>query len=162
MVHGKSVRGGQDLPESAWFDVRGEGGEGHWVPEEGAKLIRLLRDVTASVDPGQVAMISPFRDCAIELRRIAQDVGLDLGKVGTVHTAQGKEAEVVILVLGGNPKMPGAKAWAASKPNLLNVAVSRAKARLYVIGDRQAWSRLAHFSTAAELMPTVSEPASFA
>lgn len=162
MVHGKSALGRLDLPESTWFDVRGEGGEGHWVPEEGAKLIRLLRDVTASVDPGQVAMISPFRDCARELRRIAQDVGLDLGKVGTVHTAQGKEAEVVIMVLGGNPKLPGAKAWAASKPNLLNVAVSRAKARLYVIGDRQAWSRLAHFSTAAEMMPSVTDSASFA
>ncbi|MGF7122568.1 hypothetical protein [Rhodococcus sp. AG1013] len=42
-----------------------------------------------------------------------------------------------------------AKRWAASKPNLVNVAVSRAKKRLYVIGDRDAWSRHPRFDVLA-------------
>jgi superfamily I DNA and/or RNA helicase len=77
---------------------------------------------------------------------------LDPDKSGTIHTAQGKEADVVIVVLGGNPKSTGAKAWAASKPNLLNVAVSRGKKRLYVIGDVGLWRRHNHFSAMAGLM----------
>jgi len=91
----------------------------------------------------------PFRDVANTLKRKAKSLGLDGRKVGTVHTAQGKEARVVIIVLGGNPAKAGAKAWAAAKPNLLNVAVSRAKERLYVIGDRQAWARHPYFSDLA-------------
>ncbi|NLA17024.1 hypothetical protein GPU89_05195 [Burkholderia cepacia] len=62
---------------------------------------------------------------------------------------QGKESDVVLLVLGGHPDRPGAKAWASEKPNLLNVAVSRAKRRLYVIGNRDAWRDYPFFSECA-------------
>jgi hypothetical protein len=59
----------------------------------------------------------------------------------------------VILVLGGDPQRAGAKRWAASKPNLLNVAVSRAKRRLYVIGNRSAWATHRHFDVLADRLP---------
>jgi superfamily I DNA and/or RNA helicase len=56
--------------------------------------------------------------------------------VGTVHTVQGREADVVVLVLGSAASAAAARRWAAEKPNLLNVAVSRARRRFYLIGDR--------------------------
>lgn len=57
------------------------------------------------------------------------------------------EAEVVFLVLGTAPAQAGvgARAWAAAKPSQLNVAITRAKHRLYVIGDADQWGNLAYF-----------------
>ena len=74
-------------------------------------------------------------------------------KVGTVHTAQGKEADVIVLVLGGNPQKPGAITWAASKPNMLNVAVTRAKKSIFVVGDRHRWATQKYYSVLSDLMP---------
>lgn len=154
MVHGKPESENL-LPECHWLDVRGKDGEGHWVPEEGEAarglILKLGRE--HGLGPVGIFLISPFRDCANRLARMARGLGLDPEKTGTVHTTQGKEADVVILVLGGDPKRPGAKDWAAKKPNLLNVAVSRAKKRLYVIGNAEEWGRRRFFREVATRLP---------
>jgi superfamily I DNA and/or RNA helicase len=51
----------------------------------------------------------------------------------------------VILILGA-PKASqnGARSWAAGTPNILNVAVSRAKQNLYVVGSHGAWLGVGH------------------
>jgi AAA domain len=136
------------LPDSQWIDVPGAPADGNWVPAEGEVLDGLLQGLQwQGADFSEVFLISPFRDVAAQIRgRRRAYPGVI---AGTIHTAQGREADVVILVLGGNPARPGARAWAAAKPNLLNVAVSRARRRLYVIGDRDAWGRLPHFEVLA-------------
>ncbi|MGL5595602.1 MAG: DEAD/DEAH box helicase [Cetobacterium sp.] len=55
--------------------------------------------------------------------------------VGTVHTFQGKEAEIVYFVCGTDETTKGAANWSCNKPNILNVAVTRAKKDFYIIGD---------------------------
>ncbi len=45
---------------------------------------------------------------------------------------QGRESKVVVLVLGGTSA--GARSWAAKRPNLLNVALTRARQNFFVIG----------------------------
>lgn len=77
--------------------------------------------------------------------------------VGTVHTMQGKESDVVILILGTDPS-PGKKArdWAGQPVNLLNVAVSRARRRLFVIGDHAEWSGAPNFPVLADRLPRIS------
>jgi hypothetical protein len=140
------------LPPSSWIDVRSDASQGHWIPAEGDQLDRLLAQLRgAGFDFAEAMAIGPFRDVARQLaQRSRQHQGL---RAGTIHTAQGKEADVVILVLGSDPARDGARAWAASRPNLLNVAVSRARRRLYVIGDREAWSRHRYFDALADRLP---------
>ena len=69
-----------------------------------------------------------------------------------MQTCQGREHDVVILVLGGGT--PGARQWAASTPNLLNVAVTRARDRLCVIGDRAAWQTVG-FARYLDRLPAI-------
>jgi len=155
MVHGKKAVP-LPLPESCWIDVEGKACEGNWIAEEGEAVRRLLSGLRDShgVKPDNIFLVSPFKDCAQKLSQLASELGFDTQKTGTVHTTQGKEASIVIFVLGGNVQRPGAKSWAASRPNLLNVAVSRAKQRLYVIGNRAEWQKQRYFSTLANGLPT--------
>jgi superfamily I DNA and/or RNA helicase len=74
---------------------------------------------------------------------------------GTIHTMQGKESSVVVIVLGGRSDSPGAREWAVSEPNLVNVAATRAKRRLYVIGDRADWSKRRVFCQVMHLLPAL-------
>lgn len=74
--------------------------------------------------------------------------------VGTVHTFQGKEESTVIICLGAdsNGKSEGAIKWACAKPNLLNVAVTRAKRELYIVGDEECWKNKPHFDDTYEII----------
>ena len=70
-------------------------------------------------------------------------------------------------MLGGASE--GARKWAAGTPNLLNVAVTRAKDNLYVVGDRAAWESVGYAAKLAEHLPVLDtsggselEPPSFA
>ncbi|GAB2492038.1 hypothetical protein GCM10027063_35330 [Promicromonospora xylanilytica] len=138
--------------ESIWIDVHGEA-NGNWIPAEGDAAAWVLRGLMArhGLQPKDVLVVSPFRAAADRLRPL---VRRKFGKgvtCGTVHVSQGKEAPAVIFVLGGGTT--GARTWAATRPNLLNVAVSRAKHRLYVIGDREDWKGLPHFDVLAARLP---------
>jgi hypothetical protein len=75
--------------------------------------------------------------------------------IGTIHTFQGKQADAVILLLGGNSK--GAIEWVAKKPNMLNVAITRAKKILYVIGNRKNWGQLSYFNQLVSFMEKSSD-----
>lgn len=59
--------------------------------------------------------------------------------IGTVHTFQGKEANEVIFLLGCDYSRAASGAVRWVNKNIVNVAVTRAKYRLYVIGDKRAW-----------------------
>lgn len=156
MVHGTQPRQDLPAPRSQWFDVLDGSASGNWIPAEGQRLRALLDELqSAGVAASEIFVISPFRDVERHLRDFQRAFpGL---MAGTIHKTQGREADVVVLVLGGAPNRPGAKAWAAERPNLLNVAASRARRRLYVIGNRDAWGDLPHFQTLAAALRVMDE-----
>jgi hypothetical protein len=57
---------------------------------------------------------------------------------------------------GGAPdaSQTGARNWAGYPPNLANVAVSRAKEALYVVGNRELWRMHGSFRTVNDRLPT--------
>ncbi len=140
---------------TGWIHASGAS-QGNWVPAEGEVLQELLAlldvDGVAAKD---VSVITPFTDVRNNLKRIVGDKMV----FGTIHTMQGKEAPVVIMMLGGNTTGSGARNWAVSEPNLLNVAATRAKRRFYVIGDRSDWKSRALFCDVMDLLPLQKIPA---
>jgi hypothetical protein len=146
------------LGPSTWIDVIG-GAEDKWCPEEGAEVLRLLRALAQAQVTPDLYIVTPFVIVADRLRELICSSGVlrawipetddwkwTSERIGTVHTVQGREAEAVIFVLGApSPTQSGARGWAGGRPNLLNVAVTRAKEVLYVIGNRLLWREAGHF-----------------
>ncbi|HEY4209348.1 MAG TPA: AAA domain-containing protein, partial [Puia sp.] len=134
---------------SAWIDVVGHTVlDRHAIEEELAELgdyLQLLRPYDK-----KIYVISPFVSVA---DACGERFGRGRVSCGTIHTFQGKEAEVVFLVLGTSPGAAHARDWVAQSPNMLNVAITRARERLYVIGNRGIWSKHRYFDHLAEKLP---------
>ena len=172
MVHAVGPRDagaiGHVLGPSKWFDVDGDA-DSKWCQTEGEVVVDMLRRIAIAgvVDP-DIFVITPFRIVAQEMRRRlehepsifsafqADPLKWTDHRVGTIHTFQGREADTVILLLGA-PKASqnGARNWAGGSPNIVNVAVSRAKQNLYVVGSHGAWSGAGHFLELARSLPTM-------
>jgi hypothetical protein len=151
----------EDLGASRWIDVCGEAISKQYVSEQGMEIVRIVCEAfiittaqNAEIKLPNIFVITPFiavKQNLIELLRqyYMQITKGDISKsaffkwlhnsVGTVHTFQGKEANVVVLCLGADFKQKPTVQWATNDPNLLNVAVSRAKYRLFVVGDKRLW-----------------------
>lgn len=87
----------------------------------------ILKDLNCSFD--EIGIITPYNEQVDEIRK--QIPGID---VATVHKFQGREKDVIILSTVDDQIKDF-----ADNPNLLNVAVSRAKKKLIVVvsGNKQ-------------------------
>lgn len=160
------------LPQSCWLDVHSEAEK--WSRAEGDAVLDLLQRLgDRGIKDPSLYIISPFREVADKLRRLVvrsgvlQELGIlehkqkDWGesRIGTVHTFQGKEADAVFLVLGASAAARrGSRSWAGATPNILNVAVTRARKAIYLIGRHDAWMTAGVFATASRMLPVVRWP----
>ena len=151
------------LGPTGWIHVDAPS-SGKWVEAEGRLIAAVFAKLCDALpEPPDLYVICPFKLPARQLRQLLQDTPAVLpqltpkerqdwigGRVGTVHTFQGKEAEAVILMLGaGRGAKAGSRTWAGRTPNLLNVAATRAKRALYVVGNRDEWQEAGVFAAAA-------------
>ncbi|NRN28166.1 DEAD/DEAH box helicase [Photorhabdus heterorhabditis] len=151
---------------SCWFDVRGCTEGKHFVPEQAQHVLTMLQ---AYIDHYQklpdAYIISPFKHVKKELNSFLKEKLSPINgrnkwldeRIGTVHTFQGKEEKNVIFVLGLSTEKRGATKWASSRPNLLNVAVTRAQKRVYIVGSKEIWSGCKYFSVANELLQQTTQ-----
>lgn len=168
MVHAPTACSDNEIEQiigpSAWFDICGNA-DSKWCPAEGDLVVELLQHLAeARVTEPDLFIITPFRIVAHELRRrleretrLFAALNIDVRKwvdarIGTIHTVQGREADSVMLVLGApRAAQHGARSWAAGTPNIFNVAVSRAKRNLYVIGSYGSWSGVGYAQEVAKI-----------
>ncbi len=156
--------------QTSYIHCKGNVKGRHFVQEQAEIIKELLKEeINYSKNLPDIFVITPFSEISYTLnsflfthlikevkvhRKITND---EVSKwlethIGTVHTFQGKQAEGVILCLGLDEKSKGAANWASQKPNLLNVAVSRAKYRFIAIGDKEIWSKQAYFNQLIKLL----------
>jgi len=147
------------LGPSTWIDVRPGRCEDKWSVAEGEAVLQLFQKLNHSgLDELDLYLISPFRIVAQKLRALlvakrvltrwtTEPRQWVRDRIGTVYTVQGREADTVIAVLGAaEPERRGARAWAGEGVNQLNVAVTRAKENLYVVGNRFEWASAGNFA----------------
>ncbi|QPI64102.1 DEAD/DEAH box helicase [Vreelandella venusta] len=169
----KMLHGNSDLASgpngSVWIDIEGEVDGRHFVPSQADAVYDLLMDHIQQnpLRPPEFYIISPFKEVANRLKKyLSEQLSAPCFKskeelkawlkthIGTVHTFQGKEERNVILVLGLSKAKPGAADWASSTPNILNVALTRAKERVYVIGSSEIWGGKNYFVDAKRQLGT--------
>nr|WP_306264986.1 AAA domain-containing protein [Pararhizobium sp. IMCC3301] len=153
------------LGPSSWIDVVGKPGPDKWCADEATVLIEMLRKLRESGGEADLYVVTPFVIVQDNLRQQLLRSGvLDdwvsnpnawvWEHVGTVHTVQGREAGIVFFVLGAQEStQTGARAWAGGRPNLVNVAVTRAKASIYVIGNHYLWKSAGVFAMLDHFLP---------
>lgn len=126
--------------------LRGGGQRSFWCPEEVQKVVEIVRKLLLSDHyNGTIGIVTPFREQAWRIRDKLQVSGIpqELQRRAcllsdTAHGFQGGERDVMIFSLcAGSGLTDGALKFLRENPNLFNVSVSRARAMLYVVGNRE-------------------------
>lgn len=155
---------GKPEPAICWKQVSGsverppEGGAFNHAEAE-AVVNELQRLVVTQGYDGSIGIVTPFRAQVNHIRRLVQrdpalaDLAYRQGLVvDTAYGFQGDERDVMLFSpVVSQQTPPGALWYLEDQPNLFNVAITRARAALIVVGDRDAAERsnvkcLAHFA----------------
>ncbi|PMP63749.1 MAG: hypothetical protein C0197_01885 [Caldimicrobium thiodismutans] len=122
----------------AFIDVKGRsrGNKSKYNEEEIKVIVDLISELSNEIKLEQVGVIAPFRLQIDKLKERMKDFK-DLA-VGTIHTFQGEEKDIIILsCVCGNAK-EFQNSILLSDKRLMNVAVSRARKHLIVVGNKEA------------------------
>jgi len=124
--------------------VKGHRVDGAANPKEIEEIFKNVRQLISQSSPDKPTMIgvlSPFRDqvnaITKELPNHISLTELERHKivVGTAHSLQGDEKDVIILSLSIDPGFHHGTLHFLEKPNVFNVSITRAKKKLIVVSS---------------------------
>ena len=108
---------------------------GHIRYETAELVTDLVRNLINAVGQSDILVLTPYRAQRTVLRTFLKNAGYRAVLVSTVHRAQGSERNTVIF-----DPVHASTSFLNNRdlgPRLMNVALSRAKARLFVIASRE-------------------------
>lgn len=119
-------------------------------------IVRMIKRLVLKnhVPMDQIGVMVPFRNTVYDVRRQLYEEGYELVEVGTIHTFQGREKEVIIFdtVMSGEEQYGRRRHYSVrpfdeeknglSVPRLLNVAFSRSRQRLVIVADMDHINRI--------------------
>ena len=148
--------------ESCWITydashIESSTGKERYIQVQGEIAFELIQKLRArNTKFKDIFIITPFTTVSYGFKKYMESISDDIvnwtkednkkawleDNIGTVHTFQGKEAKVVIYMLGcqSDGSADGAIKWVNA--NNVNVAFTRAKEYVYVIGDATKWAEL--------------------
>lgn len=152
---------GKAKQNSKWIDVKGKATNKQYVLEQ-EKILKneILDRIKKGASLNDIYVITPFSVINSKLKsnfkkNTFKNSLPDSEKailnnwtklnIGTVHSFQGKENKIVYYVIGEDKT-----GWSAIKPNMLNVAVTRAKQELYIIGDKDMLTNFENYKIASK------------
>lgn len=148
--------------ESCWItydasNIESTTGKDRYIQVQGQIAFELIQKLRArNTKFKDIFIITPFTSVAYGFKKYMASLSNDIvnwtkednkkdwldDNIGTVHTFQGKESKVVIYMLGcqSDDSANGAIKWVNA--NNVNVAFTRAREYIYVIGDAPKWVEL--------------------
>lgn len=130
-----------------WVDVpgafrRGAVGSGRNDPEIAA-VVGEVRRLRAAYPNASIGVVTPLSAQQRALDRALRDAGVADANLfcATVHKFQGSERDIMIVSpVGAQGISERTRGWLVNETNLWNVALTRARSQLVVVGDRSWWS----------------------
>jgi very-short-patch-repair endonuclease len=159
-------------PGLSWVDVdsrpqRGHG-SGAWSPQEVEAVVDIVTRCVGNRFKGTIGVVTPFGE---QVRRIEDALRNRLPTtawtdhrliVDTAHGFQGDERDIMVFSLCLGPEMPeSAMRWLTQldNKNIFNVAATRAKAALIVVGHA-SWASACGVPHVVSLWKSCHAPAS--
>lgn len=110
-----------------------------------SRIVDKLLEINGEDYKKNIGIITPYKNQVNRLASNFKDISC-----GTVHAFQGKEKETIILSLViDDPRNIGNLNFVGGKPNFLNVAFTRAKSQLIIVGNYEVCSTARNYLSKA-------------
>ncbi|KIR65324.1 caspase, EACC1-associated type [Micromonospora haikouensis] len=133
-------------PAVRWRDVPGRFSPGTtgsgFNPVEAEAVVAEVAGLRAAYPDASIGVVTPLAAHQRRLAAVLRAAGLTENLLcATIHKFQGSERDIMVVSPVGAHGVPDrTRGWLAHQTNLWNVAITRARSQLVVVGDRSWWS----------------------